>query len=76
MCVGVKLGNSHEGKNTLRVFGDWLLRRIIGHKREEVTEDEENCTVNQKSLCIYMVMCHITTFWSTMDRMYDGGPLR
>jgi len=40
----VKLGNSHEGKNTLRVFGDSVLRQIFGHKREKVTEDGENCT--------------------------------
>jgi len=42
-CVGVKLCNSHEGKNTLRVFGDRVLRQIFGHKRDEVTEDGENC---------------------------------
>ena len=24
----------------------------------------------------YTVMHHITTFWSTMDRIHDGGPIR
>jgi hypothetical protein len=32
----LKLGLSHQGKNTLRVCENRVLRRIFGPKREEV----------------------------------------
>jgi hypothetical protein len=35
--MGVKLGVSHFGKNTLRMFENKVLRRIFGPKRDEVT---------------------------------------
>lgn len=34
--VDVKLGVSHQGKNTLRIFSKKLLKKIFGPEREEV----------------------------------------
>jgi hypothetical protein len=36
-CVDVKLGFSHCGRNTPRVFENRVLRKICGPKRDEVT---------------------------------------
>jgi hypothetical protein len=35
--VDVKLGFSHCGKNTPRVFENRVLRKICGPKRDEIT---------------------------------------
>jgi len=32
-------------EHRLKVFGDMMLRKIFGSKKEEITEVEENCTV-------------------------------
>jgi len=38
LCMSVKLGRSHLGRNVgLRVFENRVLRRIFGPKRDEVT---------------------------------------
>jgi hypothetical protein len=37
--VRVDVGGSHEGKNTLRMFENRLLRRILGTKREDILGD-------------------------------------
>jgi hypothetical protein len=34
-----KLGLSHGGKNGLRVFENWVFKRIFGCRRETVTLD-------------------------------------
>jgi hypothetical protein len=36
LCVDVELGLSHYEEHRLRVFGNRVLRRICGPKREEV----------------------------------------
>jgi len=46
-------------------------------KKEAKKEEEEDNNVSSGLLSREItVMCHITTFCSTTDRMYDGGPIR
>lgn len=37
---------------------------------------QEKCRVLSVTLCgVHAAMCHITTFWSMTDLIYDGGSI-
>jgi hypothetical protein len=40
-------------EHRLRVFGNRVLRRIFGPKRDEVTGDGENCIMRSFITCTY-----------------------
>jgi hypothetical protein len=58
--MGMKLGPSHLGKNSLRVFQNRMLRRMVGPKRYEVTDwrsfEEENGSVRLRTSYLRIVV--------------------
>jgi hypothetical protein len=56
--MGVKLGHLHKEEHRLRVFGNRVLRRIFGPKRDEVTGEWRKLH-NEELTDLYSSPCSI-----------------